>query len=223
MSDSLILPVWQQNAEAWSNAIRQQRIASRVEVTNDAIVNAILARKPDSILDVGCGEGWLLRALQGHVAERYGIDGVATLIEKAAELGGGEFSTLSYQAFANGDWPSLVDMLVFNFSLLGEEDSQTVLSAAASLIKPGGCCLVQTLHPAFIDYGENYEAGWRDGSWAGFGDEFKEAHPWYFRSLSDWFTLFSACGLWVISVKEPRAKASAKPASIIFELIPRRP
>jgi hypothetical protein len=50
---------WQANADAWTAAVREQRIESRRLVTDAAILALALA--PLRILDLGCGEGWLRR------------------------------------------------------------------------------------------------------------------------------------------------------------------
>ena len=47
---------WQANADAWTAAVREQRIESRRLVTDVAILQAILALSPKRILDLGCGE-----------------------------------------------------------------------------------------------------------------------------------------------------------------------
>ena len=99
---------WIANASAWSVAVREHRIESRRTVTDAAIVAAVLAQNPRRVLDVGCGEGWLARALSAHGIDVTGIDASAPLIEAARALGGGEFLEVSYEA------------LIANPSLMGE-------------------------------------------------------------------------------------------------------
>lgn len=198
--------------------MREGQIASRRTVTDQAIVEAVQACGPARVLDVGCGEGWLLRALTERGIEGFGIDGVEGLVERARRLGGGRFSTMSYDEFARGGWLQPVDVVVFNFSLLGEQATAAVVGAAARLLAPGGRCLIQTLHPAFCAFGDRYESGWREGSWAGFDAGFTDPHPWYFRRLSDWLALFEHVGLQLANLREPSDGGGGRPASIIFEL-----
>lgn len=63
LTDAKIVESWQNNAEAWTAAVRERRIESRTLVTDRAIVDAVLSRSPRHVLDIGCGEGWLGRAL----------------------------------------------------------------------------------------------------------------------------------------------------------------
>ena len=69
-----MLQSWDSNAGAWTDAVRERRIASRRAGTDDAIVAAVLRTKPANVLDVGCGEGWLARALAAHGCRTVGID-----------------------------------------------------------------------------------------------------------------------------------------------------
>lgn len=61
--EQAILESWDTNAQAWTQAVRNREIESRNRVTNRAIVDAILAQNFQSMLDVGCGEGWLIREI----------------------------------------------------------------------------------------------------------------------------------------------------------------
>jgi 2-polyprenyl-3-methyl-5-hydroxy-6-metoxy-1,4-benzoquinol methylase len=51
---------WTINAPAWTRAVRDNKIESRRLATNSAIIEVIQAISPKQILDVGCGEGWLV-------------------------------------------------------------------------------------------------------------------------------------------------------------------
>ena len=70
-----LLQSWQHNARAWIKAIRSGAIESRLKVTDQAILLAVLGRQPERVLDLGCGEGWLLRALAKRGIDAVGVDG----------------------------------------------------------------------------------------------------------------------------------------------------
>ena len=61
--ESALLQSWHTNADAWIDVIRSGAIESRQQVTDQAVLLAIIGRQPERVLDLGCGEGWLLRAL----------------------------------------------------------------------------------------------------------------------------------------------------------------
>jgi len=75
--------------------VRGNQIESRALVTNQAIVDAVLSRSPSTVLDIGCGEGWLVRALSSHGIDAVGVDVVPELIEHAKQAGGGTFRVSS--------------------------------------------------------------------------------------------------------------------------------
>ena len=87
LDDTQIIRSWEQNAKAWTEAIQNEAIESRKLVTNQTMIDAIVNYKPATALDVGCGEGWLTRALTQRNIDVLGIDIVKTLIENAQKLG----------------------------------------------------------------------------------------------------------------------------------------
>lgn len=90
-TDSEIIDSWYGNAKAWINAIKNEEIESRKMITNDAIFNTIIHHKPKKILDIGCGEGWLARALANKNIDFFGIDAIPTLIDYANKMSEAKF------------------------------------------------------------------------------------------------------------------------------------
>jgi len=216
LSDAKIVDSWGRNAAPWTTAVRGQQIESRRLVTDRAIVEAALARSPRSVLDIGCGEGWLARALAASGIEVIGIDAISALIEQARQAGGGDFRVMSYEDVAAGELKLSVDAAVCNFALLGNESVAGLFGVARSLLKPHGMFLVQTLHPVIACGDHPYQDGWRAGSWAGFSADFNDAAPWYFRTMESWIRLFQEHGLRLLEIREPLHPQTQKPASVIF-------
>ncbi|WP_343227484.1 class I SAM-dependent methyltransferase [Rhodanobacter sp. DHB23] len=216
----LILDAWHANAQAWERAVREGRIESRRLVTDQAILDAVLARSPRTAIDVGCGEGWLTRALAGKGVRVLGVDAVPALVEAARAKGGGEFRVLSYEDIASGALDLRADVVVCNFSLLGGSSVDALLAAVPDLLEPNGALIVQTLHPAMA--GEPYADGWREGSWIGCGEGFGEAAPWYFRTLGSWVAVFAQAGLNLVQLVEPVHPDTGRPASVIFVAVARQ-
>ncbi|WP_165856886.1 class I SAM-dependent methyltransferase [Marinobacter sp. JSM 1782161] len=215
--ESRILSSWKTNASAWIRAVREHEIASRETVTNQAIVNAILTLQPRLVLDAGCGEGWLVRALSAHGIRGIGIDATPELVEQARALDNSRYQVMNYAQLANAH-SFQVDVLVCNFALLGDASANELLRAAAVHLKPDGHLVIQTLHPLMSLEPGSYQSGWREGTWAGFSDAFREAPPWYFRTLGDWFALFGRFGFRVRSVAEPTNLPGNPPFSILFTM-----
>src|SRR5690606_15979011 len=142
-----ILQSWQQNASSWIKAVRDGRIASRTQVTNQAILSASLRGSPRTAVDLGCGEGWLCRALAAEGLEVIGVDAVEELLGAARTAGGADYRLLSFEDVANGGLAVQVDVAVCNFSLFGDSEVAQLFRSIPTMLAPGGRFVVQTLHP----------------------------------------------------------------------------
>ena len=216
LSDAKIVDSWGRNAAPWTVAVRERQIESRRLVTDDAIVDATLGRSPQSVLDIGCGEGWLARALTAHGIHVLGLDAIPALIEQARQAGDGDFRAMSYEDIAAGRLDASADAVVCNFALLGNGSVTGLLGAVRSLLNPGGSLLIQTLHPLVACGDHPYQDGWRHGSWTGFGTDFSDPAPWYFRTLESWTGLLADSGLQLLEMREPLHPQTRKPVSVIF-------
>jgi SAM-dependent methyltransferase len=212
--DTKVIDSWHRNAAPWVSAVREGEIESRILATNQAIVDAVRSRRPSTGIDIGCGEGWLVRALDGVAMT--GVDVVPGLIEAARLAGGGTFEVMSYEDIADGRLDLAVDVAICNFSLIGEESVAGLFRAAPTYLKPGGALIVQTMHPVVACGDEPYRDGWRQGSWAGFNPGFTDPPPWYFRTLASWVRLYADHGLQLQEVREPLHPKTGKPASLIL-------
>jgi 2-polyprenyl-3-methyl-5-hydroxy-6-metoxy-1,4-benzoquinol methylase len=215
-SDDEVIDAWNANAAPWSDAVRGKKIQSRNLATNQAIVDAVMSRSPKSVLDIGCGEGWLVRALNARGVECIGTDVVPELIERAREAGGGEFIVASYEEIAAGKLQMGVDVVVANFSLIGKEAVDAIVARSPELLTANGSLIIQTPHPIIATEQDPYIDGWREGSWAGCGDNFAKPAPWYFRTVGTWVKLLSDSGLHLVDMREPLHPETDKPASLIL-------
>jgi SAM-dependent methyltransferase len=163
--DKKIIASWCKNTAPWVTAVREGEIESRTLVTNRAIVDVVRSLGPATGIDIGCGEGWLVRALDG--VAMIGVDVVPGLVDAARQAGGGDFRTMSYEEIAQGHLNLVLDVAICNFSLLGDGAVAGLFRAAPSFLKPGGAFVVQTMHPAVACGDAPYRDGWRTGSWDG--------------------------------------------------------
>ena len=217
LTDEKVIEAWNENAGPWTRAVREKTIESRNLVTDRAIIEAVTSCAPRTVLDLGCGEGWLTRALNERGLDCAGVDAVPSLIEKANGLGGGDFRVASYEEIAANGLDLRVDAVVANFSLIGGQAVDAVVRRIPSLLEPGGAFIIQTLHPHVASDGLPYRDGWLEGSWAGCGSAFSSrAAPWYFRTIGTWIRMLQNSGLKLRELKEPLDPRSGRPASLIL-------
>ncbi|WP_194788793.1 class I SAM-dependent methyltransferase [Pseudomonas sp. UFMG81] len=210
-----VLQSWQHNANLWIDAVRNGAIESRRQVTDQAILLALLARQPERVLDLGCGEGWLLRALADRGIDAVGVDGDATLVEAAHTAGSPAVHLASYQQLADDavDIGCGYDLVCANFALL-QQDIIPLLSAMNRRLQPGGTLVIQTLHPWAVAAGD-YQDGWREESFSGFGGNWQPM-PWYFRTLSSWLNALQIAGFSLLELHEPQHPQNPAPQSLLL-------
>lgn len=214
LNEGKILSSWEANAGPWSSAVRENRIESRTSVTNEAMLEAVGPGKDRAALDLGCGEGWLSRAMTQLGWRVVGVDGSAGLINTARTFGTGEYLCLDYSRLEAELPNNSFDLVVCNFSLLGEESTQAALRAAAALLKSRGRVLIQTIHPVSLD--GPYRSGWKTEDWSGFAALGCEPSPWYFHTLSDWVTLLRKADFTLLELREPTGEGANRPSSLIL-------
>lgn len=71
---------WEDNADQWNTTLESGLFKNR-SITNQAILNVITQHKPQSVIDIGCGEGWISRHLRN--INYTGLDGSLNLINIA--------------------------------------------------------------------------------------------------------------------------------------------
>lgn len=219
MSDSAdlaadLLQSWIENAGEWTDAVRSGAIESRRLVTDRAIIEAVLARRPRRVLDLGCGEGWLVRSLAEHGIESVGLDGSPDLIHAAKAAGGGTFHVCSYADLAAdvGQIGTGFEVVTANFALLHAE-IMPLLRSLRSVFAPGGAIVVQTMHPWAVS--GTYRDGWREEDFRGFPGEWQPM-PWYFRTLGSWIAVLRECGYVIVDLREPGHPETRVPLSLLL-------
>ncbi|VVP93687.1 Ubiquinone biosynthesis O-methyltransferase [Pseudomonas fluorescens] len=218
--ESSLLQSWHHNARPWIEAVRGGAIESRLKVTDQAILLAVQGRQPERVLDLGCGEGWLLRALAERGIDAVGVDGDATLVEAARAAGSPTVHLASYEALADAqvDIGRDYDLICANFALL-HQDIIGLLAAMTALLVPGGALVIQTLHPWTAAAGD-YQDGWREETFAGFKGQWQPM-PWYLRTLSSWIRALDMAGLRLVDLQEPQHPQSPVPQSLLLVAEPR--
>jgi 2-polyprenyl-3-methyl-5-hydroxy-6-metoxy-1,4-benzoquinol methylase len=208
---------WTANAAAWTRAVRDGGIESRRLVTDDAIVRTVEELRPGRVLDVGCGEGWLARALAERGMRVTGVDASPELVEAAQQAGGGDFHAATYDELAADPlrFGRDFDAVVCNFSLLDDRPA-ALLAALREATAQDGSLVIQTVHPWAAAGDEGYVDGWRTETFAGFGGDFAAPMPWYFRTMASWMDVIAQAGWRLFRLGEPVHPQTGRPASLLI-------
>lgn len=176
------LESWRANAAPWIHAIREAPPASRA-ITSRALLAEIARAPPRRLLDAGCGEGWLVRAVRTrHGSAGVGVDGVRDLIAAARACDrAGRYHCSSYRALvARGTLRGQrFDVVVCNFALFGSSGDAALLRWLASRLRPAGRLLLQTVpapRPGATRIEEHF-AHW-NGNWTPMPYRARPAGAW---------------------------------------------
>lgn len=216
--ESFILHSWNENAVRWNALIDEDKLESRRLATNEAIVQVLRSIQCEQILDVGCGEGWLVRRMNQEGRNCLGIDGSSELIQLAQSKGQGTYQCLSYGDIIAGlpIEESPFECIVFNFALFGKDDTAALLRNLQAHLTAVGKLVIQSLHPDVTESKGN--SSWKADVWKGLPGNFTDTYAWYQRSMEDWKMLFRDCQLHIEHIHESFHPHTQSPLSVIFVL-----
>jgi SAM-dependent methyltransferase len=111
----------------------------------DVVEEALLARLPDPVLDVGCGPGRMAAALVATRRPALGIDTSPTAVAEARRRGAPVLRRSVFDRLpAEGRWGAVL-LLDGNVGIGG--DPTALLARAARLLRPGGVVAVEVEPP----------------------------------------------------------------------------
>ena len=174
---------------------------------------------PARVFDIGCGEGWLARALSACGIEVTGIDAVPELIAEACAARRRAVSSRRlWRRLPSGNWRSgPFDAAVCNFSLLGEDSVESLLIAVLPHYlgarafdcsnAASGCRVRRTSLPGWLARREL--VGLRRGISA-------IPHPGISAPSEAGWLCCGGADSELIECREPMAPGASVPASVIF-------
>ena len=144
---------WARNSDFWLNS------PLRHVVDNDGFINQALTElvvDGSTVIDVGCGDGFLYRKIRGLVqgAAYVGLDFNKTFVETLAEQSRTDplatFRLCDIEQAVPSDLVAQADVVFSYFVFLEIEDIRRGFSNCASLLRPGGRLSVFTIEYAFL-------------------------------------------------------------------------
>jgi len=145
---------WDTNASFWVQIIREHRDKYRNDLTDPAMLKAIGQPEGLTVLDAGCGEGYLSRILARKRAVVTGVDFSARLIEAARGQNLIDELPVSFDIGAVDELPyadNTFDLVVCNHLLNDLYDPSRPISEFARVLRSNGRLLILMLHPCFYN------------------------------------------------------------------------
>jgi 2-polyprenyl-3-methyl-5-hydroxy-6-metoxy-1,4-benzoquinol methylase len=145
---------WDANASFWIQIIREHRDKYRNDLTDPAMLKAIGPPEGLTVLDAGCGEGYLSRILARNGAIVTGADSSTRLIEAARAKNLIDALPITFDISSVDDLPypdDMFDLVVCNHLLNDLCDPSRPISEFARVLRNGGRLIILMLHPCFYN------------------------------------------------------------------------
>ena len=155
---------WEKNAEAFTDLIAGVGTPHHKSILNPCVEELLGDVKGKSLLDAGCGEGYLARHYTKKGANVVAIDLSPKLIETSKKITDSERLDIDYrvgdvchiESIPNG----IFDIVLSNLVLLNIPCLDDALKEYNRVLKTGGYLVFSIVHPAFNFYGS---AAWEMG------------------------------------------------------------
>jgi 2-polyprenyl-3-methyl-5-hydroxy-6-metoxy-1,4-benzoquinol methylase len=145
---------WDTNASFWVQIIREHRDRYRNELTNPAMLNAVGDAARLTILDAGCGEGYLSRILAQDGAVVTGVDSSARLIEAARTQNLYDAISVTFDIATVDELPyadNTFDLVICNHLISDLRDPGGPIKEFARILRSSGRIIILMLHPCFYN------------------------------------------------------------------------
>ncbi|HEU0087645.1 MAG TPA: class I SAM-dependent methyltransferase [Pseudonocardiaceae bacterium] len=150
-----------ENAGFWVRIIRERLDRYRLGLTDSAVLNAIGPSGSMTILDAGCGEGYLSRILAQQGAHVIAVDACAELVESARAIARESGLSIDYRTCSVDDLPIAdghCDIVVCNHLVNDLRDISAPVAEFSRVTREGGRLVMLMLHPCFYGAGAEQEA-----------------------------------------------------------------
>jgi ubiquinone/menaquinone biosynthesis C-methylase UbiE len=208
MSMESLREAWEANAPGWIEWSRSPELDHAFWRMNLPALIGLLPAPGTTVLDVGCGEGRVARALKKRGYAVIGVEGSETLAT-AAQNADPEFDVhvadVAAMPFADGTF----ELAIASLMLMNVDDLSATVAEIARVLVPGGHLCVSLLHPVntWNKIGEGdyfathrYSETLRD---RGRSVVVNDTH----RPLQDYFEALTRAGFSVERMVEPRPDA----------------
>ncbi len=145
---------WNINSAYWVQIIREDHDRYRRELTDAAVMRSIGSCDGLTVLDAGCGEGYMARKLASLGATVTGIDSSSKLIDAARSYTGEHDSAISFDVGNVDSLPyadQIFDLILCNHLINDLRNPTSALREFGRVTRQGGRIIILMLHPCFYN------------------------------------------------------------------------
>jgi 2-polyprenyl-3-methyl-5-hydroxy-6-metoxy-1,4-benzoquinol methylase len=185
---------------------------TRQYLLNPALFALIGSIRGTTILDAGCGQGYLSRLLAKRGARVTGIEPSDAFFTYALHREQTEQLGIRYLQADLSTWtptPNSFDVVIANMVLMDIPDYQAALTNCVAALQPAGKLIFSILHPCFEEAG----SAWEDKGYVAVQDYFREraikqTYGYFIhRTLSTYLNSVVRAGCVIQQVLEPQLDA----------------
>ena len=212
---------WNQKAGEWDIQVGDHGDRNRMLNSDPVLWQFVGDVQGLTVLDAGCGTGYLSRQLCRQGAIVTGVDFSPKMIEISQQKAQAENLVIYFQEDSCSQLKTLsshyFDVLVSNYVLMDLPDLKAAIQSFYRVLKTGGIAVVVFSHPCFpqgdaamVNSDRSIIYRWQqsyfephkrqDAPWKHFTSPF----VWFHRPLSDYWKAFKEAGFTVIDFEEPR-------------------
>ncbi len=140
---------WDRICEKRQSIIEKEQDISLLTVTGPCMLRNVKEERPEKLLDVGCGTGYLTERVSAFAGVCWGIDVSGRSIEIAKskyETTGLRFEQCGIKEF---DMEHEFDVCMANMVFMTDPEWELSAKRIYELLKPGGALCVMITHPCF--------------------------------------------------------------------------
>jgi ubiquinone/menaquinone biosynthesis C-methylase UbiE len=208
---------WNRVADDWRVQVGTAGDSNRI-LNSDPVLWAFAGDVGQlTVLDAGCGTGYLSKQLSNRGAHVTGID----ISERMIAIARGQYPELEFRVDSCAELHTIddahYDLVIANYLLMDVPDIEGTMHAFHRVLRTGGMAVLVFSHPCFpqgratvSSDGAETTYCWRfpyfeqrkciDPPWKHFTSEF----IWFHRPLSDYWKAFKAAGFILLDFEEPR-------------------
>jgi ubiquinone/menaquinone biosynthesis C-methylase UbiE len=225
--------LWNRVADDWRIQVGDDGDGNRI-LNSDPVLWAFAGDvKGLTVLDAGCGTGYLSKKLHDQGARVTGID----FSERMIEIARAHHPTLDFRVDSCAQLATIedehFDLVIANYVLMDTPDLHGTMHAFHRVLKPHGVAVLVFSHPCFpqgraivSEDGEEISYCWHvsyfepkkyiDPPWAHFTAEF----IWFHRPLSDYWKAFVAAGFVVVDFEGIRLTRDSWDTTVVTQKRP---